>query len=74
MPSTTELPYSFCKRYGVIAVMSPDSGKLKLTLKNSASANAVSEAQRLVGMIDEIDVESDIEFNRMLGLHFENIE
>ncbi len=67
-----ELPYSFCKRYGVIAMPSPMSGKLKLTLKNGTSAEAVCEAQRLLGMIDEIGVESDIEFNRLLSHHFEN--
>ena len=71
MPTSHELPYSFCKRYGVIAALSPVSGKLKLTLKNSAPAEAVSEAQRVLGMIDEIEVESDIEFNRLLGQHFE---
>jgi len=71
MATNAELPYSFCKRYGVIAAMSPASGKLKLTLKNSAPAEAVSEAQRLLGMVDEIEVESDIEFNRLLGHHFE---
>ena len=71
MATNAELPYSFCKRYGVIAVMSPASGELKLTLKNSAPAEAVSEAQRLLGMVDEIEVESDIEFNRLLGQHFE---
>lgn len=72
MASTNDLPYSFCKRYGVIAGLSPVSGKLKLTLKNGAPAAAVSEAQRLLGMIDEIEVESDIEFNRLLSQHFEN--
>jgi len=71
MTTNAELPYSFCKRYGVMAVMSPDSGKIKLTLKNDASADAVSEAQRLVGMVEEIEIESDLEFNRMLSKHFE---
>jgi general secretion pathway protein E len=72
MMPETELPYSFCKRYGVIAALSPISGKLKLTLKNGAQASAIAEAQRLLGMIDEIAFESDIEFNRMLSKHFEN--
>jgi len=72
MASTGSLPYSFCKRYGVIAAQSPVSGKLKLTLKDGAPADAVSEAQRLLGMIDEIEIESDLEFNRLLSQHFEN--
>jgi general secretion pathway protein E len=71
MASTGDLPYSFCKRFGVIAAASPVSGKLKLTLKNGAPVDAVSEAQRVLGMVDEIEIESDIEFNRLLGQHFE---
>ena len=71
MASTGDLPYSFCKRYGVVAALSPVTGKVKLTLKNSAPADAVSEAQRLLGMVDEIEVESDIEFNRLLSQHYE---
>ena len=59
MPSTSDLPYSFCKRYGVIAAQSPVTGKLRLTLKNGASADAVTEAQRLLGMVDEIEFESE---------------
>ena len=72
MPSTGDLPYSFCKRYGVIAVPSTSTGQLKLTLKKGALVDAVTEAQRVVGMIDEIEIESDIEFNRLLSQHFES--
>ena len=72
MPSTSDLPYSFCKRYGVIAAQSPVSGKLRLTLKNGAPADAVTEAQRVLGMVDEIEFETDIEFNRLLSQHFES--
>ncbi len=72
MASTGELPYSFCKRFGVIAALSPVTGKLRLTLKNGAPVDAVTEAQRLLGMVDEIAVESDIEFNRLLSQHFES--
>ena len=72
MPSTSELPYSFCKRYGVIASLSPTTGKLKFTLKNSAPAAAVTEAQRLLGLADEIEYQPEFEFNRMLSQHFES--
>ena len=72
MPSTSDLPYSFCKRYGVIAAQSAASGKLRLTLKNGAPADAVTEAQRVLGMVDEIEFESDLEFNRLLSQHFES--
>ena len=71
MPAT-DLPYSFCKRYGVIAAASPVSGKLRLTLKQTAPIEAISEAQRVLGLVDEIEVESDLEFNRLLGQHFES--
>ena len=60
MPSTGDLPYSFCKRYGVIAVPSASIGKIKLTLKNGAAADVITEAQRVLGMVDEIEFESDI--------------
>ena len=69
MASTSDLPYSFCKRYGVIAALSPVTGKLRLTLKHGAPADAVTEVQPLLGMIDEIEVESDIGFNQLLGQH-----
>jgi general secretion pathway protein E len=72
MASTSDLPYSFCKRFGVLAALSPVTGKLRLTLKHGAPADAVTEAQRLLGMVDEIAVESDIEFNRLLSHHFES--
>jgi hypothetical protein len=41
MPSTSDLPYSFCKRYGALAAQPPVSGKLRLTLKNGAPADAM---------------------------------
>ena len=66
-----ELPYSFCKRYGVLVGRSATTDKLKMTLKNSVPVNAVIEAQRLVGMVDEIEYQSEFEFNRLLGQHFE---
>ena len=72
MASTIDLPYSFCKRYGVIAGFSPVSGKLKLTLKSGASVSAVTEVQRLLGMIDEFEYQPETEFNRLLSQHFEN--
>jgi hypothetical protein len=45
--------------------------QIRVTLKNGAPIEAVSEAQRLLGMVDEIVVEPDIEFNRLLGQRFE---
>ncbi len=72
MPSTNDLPYSFCKRYGLIAEISPSTGRIKLTMKQGGSVQAVAEAQRLLGLVDEIGVESDLEFNRLLSQHYES--
>jgi len=72
MPSTAKLPYSFCKRYGVIATSSPNSGELSLATRSGTSVNAISEAQRLLGMVNRISVESEGEFNRLLSRYFES--
>ncbi|MFT5401062.1 MAG: general secretion pathway protein E, partial [Gammaproteobacteria bacterium] len=72
MSLETELPYSFCKRFGVVAAISPDSGKMTLNLKNGVGPEAIIEAQRLIGMVEEIQFHSDLDFNRMLSQHFEN--
>jgi general secretion pathway protein E len=34
--------------------------------------SAIAEAQRLLGMVDHVSVESEVEFNRLLSRHFEN--
>ena len=72
MPSNAKLPYSFCKRYGVIATSSLNSGELSLATRSGASLNAIAEAQRLLGMVNRVSVESEGEFNRLLSRHFEN--
>ncbi len=72
MPSTAKLPYSFCKRYGVIATTSLNTGELSLTTRSGTSLNAIAEAQRLLGMVDQVSVETEGEFNRLLSRHFES--
>ena len=74
MQAINELPYSFCKRYGVVASISLSTGKLNLIIRKGISVNAIAEAQRLLGMADQISVESEAEFNRLLGQHFENYQ
>ena len=71
MPAATELPYSFCKRFGIVASTALSDGKLCLITRSQTSADAISEAQRLLGLADNISVESDQEFNRLLSQHFE---
>ena len=72
MPLNRELPYSFCKRYGLVAISPIGEGNLKLIAKRGASTKAIAEAQRLLGLVDQISVENDVEFNRLLSRHFEN--
>ena len=72
MSSFTELPYSFCKRYGVVASGAVGSGELTLITRPGTSVSAIAEAQRLLGMVNQVSVESDTEFNRLLSHHFEN--
>ena len=72
MPSTAKLPYSFCKRYGVIATTSPNTSEVSLATRSGTSINAIAEAQRLLGMVGQVSVETEGEFNRLLSRHFEN--
>ena len=72
MSLNTELPYSFCKRYGIIATTSLDTGEVSLVSRDGTPVSAIAEAQRLLGMVDHISVESEVDFNRLLGQHFEN--
>ncbi len=72
MPSVTDLPYSFCKRYGVVASTSLGTGKLSLVTREGTSVSAIAEAQRLLGLVGSVSVESEAEFNRLLSRHFEN--
>jgi general secretion pathway protein E len=72
MHSSTELPYSFCKRYGIVSDQSAAEGHIKLTTRHNTSLDAIIEAQRILGMVGQVIVESDQEFNRLLSHHFEN--
>ena len=65
MPSTSDLPYSFCKRYGVIAAQSPTGGKLRLTLKNGAPADAmlatrISFMNEMANFAERVQTATDI--------------
>jgi hypothetical protein len=72
MSLSKELPYSFCKRYGIIATTSLGTGEVSLVSRSGTSVSAIAEAQRLLGMVDQVSVESEVEFNRLLSRHFEN--
>jgi general secretion pathway protein E len=72
MHSSTELPYSFCKRYGIVSDQFDAKGVVKLTTRHNTSLDAIIEAQRILGMVGHVTAESDQEFNRLLSQHFEN--
>ncbi len=72
MSNSMVLPYSFCKKYGVIANSILSSGQLEIIHRKDTSIDAIAEAQRVLGMIDQLTLESDQEFNRLLSKHFEN--
>ncbi len=71
MSPAAKLPYSFCKRFGVVASTTSSNGKLSLITRKETPVNAIAEAQRLLGMVDSISVQSDQEFNRLLSQYFE---
>lgn len=71
MSAATELPYSFCKRFGIVAWTASSDGKLSLITRKETTVNSIAEAQRLLGLVDSISVENDQEFNRLLSHHFE---
>ena len=58
MLSSRELPYSFCKKFGVVANNSLATGELKLIHRKNTPLAAITEAQRLLGLVDEISLEN----------------
>ena len=54
MNSTAELPYSFCKRYGIVSDRSDEAGSIKLTTRQNTSFDAIIEAQRILGMVEHV--------------------
>ena len=67
------LPYTFCKRFGVLAQASGENTIDKLLIRGgNAPLEAINEAQRVVGIIQNIEFVSDSEFNRLLSLQFES--
>ena len=72
MSASSALPYSFCKKYGLIADNQSSAGKLNLIYRKDTSLHAIAEAQRLLGLADQLTLESDQTFNRLLGQYFEN--
>lgn len=72
MLSLNELPYSFCKRFGIVSDQTDADGLIKLTTRQNTPFDAIIEAQRILGVVGHVNAESDQEFNRRLSLHFEN--
>ena len=59
MLTSRELPYSFCKKFGIVADASLATGRLNLIHRKDAPLAAIIEAQRLLGMDDQVTVEND---------------
>ena len=67
------LPYAFCKRFGIVAPdVAPDSVQKIYIRGGKSSVEAVAEAQRVVGLVEEIECVSETEFNRLLSIQFES--
>ena len=71
MQAATKLPYSFCKRYGVVTGANTNEG-INLATRQSTPLEAIIEAQRILGMVGQVTIASDQEFNRLLSQHFES--
>ncbi|MCP3689847.1 MAG: type II secretion system ATPase GspE [Gammaproteobacteria bacterium] len=72
MTGDTTLPYPFCKKFGLIAQVSVATNRLNLIHRRDTSIDAIAEAQRVLGMIGTLTLETDQDFNRLLSKHFEN--
>ncbi len=72
MSNSRVLPYPFCKKFGVIANSILSSEQVEIIHRKDTTINAIAEAQRMLGMIGELTLESDQEFNRLLSKHFES--
>ncbi|MBL7000411.1 MAG: type II secretion system ATPase GspE [Gammaproteobacteria bacterium] len=72
MLENKQLPYAFSKKYGVINHRMPQDKVEKLFVRKGVTVTAISEAQRVTGIVTQITLLDDAEFNRLLGQHFES--
>lgn len=72
MSLNKQLPYAFCKKFGVLNLHSPQQHTDQLFVRMDAPISAIMEAQRVTGLVDELVQVEDMEFNRLLGHQFES--
>lgn len=72
MSEKTTLPFSFSKRYGVLLSQQNDMDQSVLFVRRGASLSSITEAQRLTGLVSEINEIDEHEFSKMINNQFEN--
>lgn len=72
MLENKRLPYAFCKKFGVINYHSPQQNTDQLLVRQGTQLSAIMEAQRVTGLVNELVLVEDLEFNRLLGQKFES--
>ncbi len=72
MLENKRLPYAFCKKFGVINYHSPQQNTDQLLVRQGTPLSAIMEAQRVTGLVNELVLVEDLEFNRLLGQKFES--
>jgi len=73
-----DLPYSFAKRYGVIAEYSPNNQEIRLHYRQGLNFAALHETQRFLGSkvlqhyrVDYVEIDAQ-EFERLLAHHYDS--
>ncbi|MCK4710684.1 MAG: hypothetical protein KAU21_18870, partial [Gammaproteobacteria bacterium] len=71
MIENKHLPYAFCKKFGVINYHSLQQNTDQLMVRLGTPVSAITEAQRVTGIVTELVMVEDQEFNRSLSQQFE---
>ncbi|MBT4076261.1 MAG: Flp pilus assembly complex ATPase component TadA, partial [Gammaproteobacteria bacterium] len=72
MIENKQLPYAFCKKFGVINYYSPQLKTNQLMVRFKAPHSAIVEAQRVTGAISDLVMVDEQEFNSLLSRQFES--
>ncbi len=71
MIENKQLPYAFCKKFGIINHRSAQMLSGQLLIRKDTPVSAITEAQRVTGLVNELIMVEDQEFNSLLGRQFE---
>ena len=72
MIENKQLPYAFCKKFGVINYYSPQLKTNQLMVRFKAPHAAITEAQRVTGTVSDVVMVDEQEFKSLLSRQFEN--